>query len=476
MANVVRMPGISADADSAILVEWAVAVGASIRKGEVIATVETDKAVVDIEADADGTVQQTFAEAGDSVDIGGPMALLLGDGEQAADVPRILAELGLAGPADEAPSPTPDPARSPTPFDGGEEEGSADDLALGAVPGVAHTADQVVAAGSADPDGTNGAGGTNGRVFATPLVRRLAAETGVALAVLQGTGPNGRIRRRDLEAHQKTIASRPTTTTAAPVAQPRVSLPPEVTAPTPSATPVAAAAPAVAAPTGGWTDEPATRFRMAVAKGLTASKQNVPHFYLKTTCRFDALLELRTKINASGTTKITINDFVVKAAATALRRVPEMNVSWTGDAVRHFHTVDIGVAMASERGLVVPVLRSADSLSLSALSASVKDFSARAAANTLQQQEMEGGSLTISNLGMYGVEEFSAIINPPQAAILAVGATVPRAVEDAEGHLALAPCVTFVLSVDHRPVDGALAARWLQAFKQLIENPLEIVV
>lgn len=226
---------------------------------------------------------------------------------------------------------------------------------------------------------------------------------------------------------------------------------------------------------GGYTDEPVSRFRKAVAGALTASKQTVPHFYLKATCRADALLDLRTSVNAGGGTKVTINDFVVKAAAVAMLRVPEMNVAWTGDGIRRFDTVDIAVAMATERGLMTPVVRSVATRALTDVSSAVKDLATRASDGTLKQHELEGGSLTISNLGMFGVEEFTAIINPPQVGILAVGAVVPRAVEGTGGQLELGRSLTVVLSVDHRPVDGALAAQWLQHFKQLIENPLHIL-
>ncbi len=475
MANVVRMPGISADADSAILVEWAVEPGGEVRKGDVVATVETDKAVVDIEAEHDGVLLRTFAAAGDTVAVGGPMAVLLDAGEKPSDERSILAGLGLeGGSAGEAPAPeeTGAPAgadRGPQadgPLDAVDEERSQDEVALGDAVPLPRTADAVVA--------TNGHGhppGHVGRLFATPLVRRVAAQAGLSLAGVTGTGPNGRIRLRDLEAAQG----------AAPAPAPVEATPPAPPAPAVATTPAVPAAavvdqPPLGAAAGAWTDEPASRFRMAVARGLTASKQNVPHFYLKATCRVDDLLELRTRVNAGGTTRVTINDFVVKAAALALRQVPEMNVSWTGDAVRRFHDVDVAVAMATERGLVVPVVRSAASLSLSGVSGAVKDLASRAAANTLQQREMEGGSLAVSNLGMYGVEEFAAIINPPQAGILAVGAVVPQAVEGPDGQLVLGRCMSVVLSADHRPVDGALAARWLAAFKNLIENPFQIIV
>ena len=495
MAHVVRMPGISADADSAVLVEWSVEPGTSVRKDDVVATVETDKAVVDIVAEADGTLLKTFAAAGETVPIGGPMAVLLAPGEKEGDEASLLAELGLGEEAarpDGQTDPPVDPAdpdtvgrgpQSDGPLEAIDEDRSQDEVARGTSGTTGRTAD-----GLARPlgqAGTNGHRGTNGhdtpdpqggRVFATPLVRRMAAEAGFALAGVRGTGPNGRIRLRDLEAAQAAGIAQ---VAAQDRLQETPQAPAALTAPAPAPAPrtqaPAGTAPA-AATVGAWTDEPASRFRMAVARGLTASKQNVPHFYLKATCRVDELLELRARVNAGGPSKITINDFVVKAAALALRRVPEMNVSWTGDAVRHFHDVDVAVAMATERGLVVPVVRGAASLSLSGVSAAVKDLAAKAAGNTLQQHQMEGGSLAISNLGMYGVEEFSAIINPPQAGILAVGAVVPQAVEGPDGELALGRCMTVVLSADHRPVDGALAARWLAAFKHLIENPFQIVV
>jgi pyruvate dehydrogenase E2 component (dihydrolipoamide acetyltransferase) len=242
--------------------------------------------------------------------------------------------------------------------------------------------------------------------------------------------------------------------------------------------PVAAPAqPAAEAPSGaGYTDIPHTRFRRAVAGALTASKQQVPHFYLKATCRVDRLMELRRQVNTESGVRITINDFVVKAAARAMVEVPDMNVVWTADAVRRFDSVDIAVAVDSERGLMTPVVRGAQSRSLSDLSATIKDLAARAGAGTLKQQELEGGSLAISNLGMFGIEEFAAIINPPQAGILAVGAVTGRPVQQDDGSVGFGQFLTVVLSADHRPVDGALAARWLAAFRELVENPMRLLV
>ena len=234
---------------------------------------------------------------------------------------------------------------------------------------------------------------------------------------------------------------------------------------------------AVAVGGAAYTDVPVTRIRRAVAAALTASKQTVPHFYLKATCRVDALLDLRATLNADREpgARVTINDFIVKASAAAMRRVPEMNVAWAQDAVRHFTDVDVAVAMATERGLMTPVVRGVDRLSLTQVSTTVKDLASRAGSGTLKQDELEGGSLTISNLGMFGVEEFAAIINPPQVAILAVGGVIPRAVPGEDGQIVLARCLSVVLSVDHRPVDGAMAAQWLKEFADLMEHPLQIL-
>jgi pyruvate dehydrogenase E2 component (dihydrolipoamide acetyltransferase) len=226
----------------------------------------------------------------------------------------------------------------------------------------------------------------------------------------------------------------------------------------------------------GYTDIPHSRFRRAVAGALTASKQQVPHFYLKATCRVDSLLDLRRQVNAESGVRITINDFVVKAAARALVEVPDMNVVWTPDAVRRFDHVDIAVAVDSERGLMTPVVRAAQSRSLSDLSATIKDLAGRASAGSLKQQELEGGSLAISNLGMFGIEEFAAIINPPQAGILAVGAITSRPVQQDDGGVGFGQFLTVVLSADHRAVDGALAARWLSTFRELVENPMRLLV
>jgi pyruvate dehydrogenase E2 component (dihydrolipoamide acetyltransferase) len=288
--------------------------------------------------------------------------------------------------------------------------------------------------------------GAPARVFASPLARKLLKEAGVAPRDVTGTGPNGRIIRKDAEA--AITKSRVTTTPAPP----------------PPAPPV---------PTG-FSEVPHSRIRHVIATRLTASKQTIPHFYLRRTARIDELLALRKHLNEVAPTKVSVNDLIIKAVAIAHQAVPEANVIWTDDAMRHYESVDIAVAIASERGLVTPVLRAVETASLSAISAKVKAFAQAASDGKLMQRDLEGGTITVSNLGMYGVDEFAAIINPPQSAILAVGAGKPSpAVVD--GELSVATQLTMVLSVDHRAIDGALAAQWMAALVAAIEQPLRLL-
>ena len=442
MASVLRMPGVSADATEAVLVEWTVKPGAQVKRGDVIASVETDKAMVELEAEEDAVLLKTFAAAGEAVSVGGPIAVFVQPGEDAGGEDSILAELGL-GP------------QSSGPVSQADEEHS---LVPGASPEIEHTADQVAASG----------GKAGGRLFASPLARRMAAEAGLRIEDLEGSGPGGRIRRRDVEA----ALGRPgRTAQAGPEAAPA-----GAEAALAEHEPAQAEHEPAAVASDAYTDIPHTRFQRAAASALTASKQQVPHFYLKATCRADRLAELRATANAASGLKITLNDFIVKAAGQALADVPDMNVSWTPDAVRRFASADIAVAVASERGLMTPVVRSVQSRSLSDISAAIKDLAARAGAGRLKQQELEGGSLAVSNLGMFGVEEFTAIINPPQAGILAVGAVTSLPIETDDGGIGFAKFIKVVLSVDHRPVDGALAARWLGRFKELIESPFRLLL
>ncbi|MER5502667.1 MULTISPECIES: 2-oxo acid dehydrogenase subunit E2 [unclassified Streptomyces] len=433
MAELFRMPAVAADAATAVLSAWQVAEGASFTKDDALVSIETDKAEVDVAAEQDGVLLKTLYEAGVEIEVGDPIAVLGAVGEQAGDLDALLAELGVGTPAA-----APQAVRRDVP-----EESDAQRPASPAP----------AAAASGEPD-------RGGRVFSSPLARRLAREAGLDIEALTGTGPGGRIVRRDVDA---AAAARPVPATepAAPAPVPRV----------------APAAPQAVAPAGNGDHEdiPHTRMRRAIARRLTESKQHTPHFYLRATCAVDELLALRQRINAVSPVKVSVNDLLIKAVATAHTQVPEMNAVWQPEAVRRFRTVDVSVAIATETGLVTPVLRDIENLSVSAIATRTRAYAEQARSGSLHPADLEGGSITVSNLGMYGVEEFAAIINPPQAAILAIGAARDEAVVR-DGAVTAAKVLGVVLSVDHRPVDGAVAARWLAAFTEAVQNPVRLVV
>ena len=429
MPRLLRMPEVATGATEAVLAEWLVAERAEFAAEDTLATVETDKAMVDVEADDAGVVLKTLVAPGAHVEVGAPIAVLGQPGEDVADLGAVLAELGVAAAAPAAPAASAPAAPAP------------------AASAPAASAPPVSAAG-------------NGRVYASPLARKIARQSGVAVETITGSGPGGRILRRDVDA---AIAARP--------AAPPVAAPP-APAPAPAA-PVAGAG-AGAAP---GADIPHSRQRRAIAARLTESKQTAPHFYVRATIRAARLVALRAEINAAldGGARVSLNDLVVKAVAAAHQRVPEMNVIWTPDAVRTFATVDVAVAVATGRGLVTPVLRDVTALTITQVAARSRDLAGRARDGRLRQDELDGGTISVTNLGMYGVEEFAAIINPPQAAILAVGAVRDEPVVE-DGAVVPGQVMTVTLSVDHRPVDGVAAARWLAALKELLENPLRVLV
>ena len=429
MPRLLRMPEVATGATEAVLAEWLVAERAEFAAEDTLATVETDKAMVDVEADDAGVVLKTLVAPGAHVEVGAPIAVLGQPGEDVADLGAVLAELGVAAAAPAAPAASAPAAPAP------------------AASAPAASAPPVSAAG-------------NGRVYASPLARKIARQSGVAVETITGSGPGGRILRRDVDA---AIAARP--------AAPPVAAPP-APAPAPAA-PVAGAG-AGAAP---GADIPHSRQRRAIAARLTESKQTAPHFYVRATIRAARLVALRAEINAGldGGARVSLNDLVVKAVAAAHQRVPEMNVIWTPDAVRTFATVDVAVAVATDRGLVTPVLRDVTALTITQVAARSRDLAGRARDGRLRQDELDGGTISVTNLGMYGVEEFAAIINPPQAAILAVGAVRDEPVVE-DGAVVPGQVMTVTLSVDHRPVDGVAAARWLAALKELLENPLRVLV
>ncbi|MFY9325291.1 MAG: dihydrolipoamide acetyltransferase family protein [Candidatus Nanopelagicales bacterium] len=415
MAHLLRMPGVSADAEEVIFLEWSVSPGTTIADGDSIALVETEKANLDIISDQAAVLWRSLIDPGAVVKIGEPIAILIGLDEKISDEAALLKSLGLTGAVSAAPA-TSTPPSAPL------------------VTEVKSTF------------ATNN--GNGARIFSSPIARKLAKENNIAVENIVGTGPNQRIVRADVE---RSILSSPSNS--------------EVKA-TQNGSAVTK--------TNTYTDIPHSGMRRAVARALSASKQQAPHFYLNTTCRVDALLALRKSINEDGSVKVSINDFIFKAVVKALVAVPEMNVIWMDDCVRRFDSVDVAVAIGSTRGLVTPVIRSAENLSLTQISNQIQDFAKRANEGNLKQTEIEGGSFCVSNLGMYGVESFSAILNPPQVGILAVGAAISEPVVVA-GAVEIANTIKMTLSVDHRPVDGVMAAQWLQLFKTLIENPALIL-
>ncbi|MCI1013210.1 pyruvate dehydrogenase complex dihydrolipoamide acetyltransferase [Herbaspirillum sp. C7C2] len=435
MAKLIKMPEIAANATSAVIIQWSRKEGEAIKAGECLAEIETDKAVIEYDADSNGVLGKILAAAGQEVEVGAPIAVLFEEGETEVDIAALLAAAGVA-------------VEPP--------------VGAGTTASATASASAAATTGAADPEREPDAA-ASGRIFASPLARRLAQERGLALAGMTGSGPHGRIVRRDVEAAAQ--AAPATAAAAAIAAAGSDATPPAIVIPSASAAQDSAA----------FTDIPHSGMRRTIARRLSESKASIPHFYLSADCRMDRLLALRAEINAAGTRKISVNDFIVKAVAAALQSVPDMNVSWTEAALRKYQQADISVAVSTEGGLITPVVRNAGSKTLSAISREIVDLAARARSGALAPNEYQGGSFTVSNLGMFGVREFSAIINPPQAAILAVGATLSQPVV-VDGQLAVAQVMKVTLSVDHRAVDGALAAQWLAAFQRCIENPLSALI
>ncbi|KJK22755.1 branched-chain alpha-keto acid dehydrogenase subunit E2 [Burkholderiaceae bacterium 16] len=414
MATLLRMPEVAANATQATLQAWTKNEGDTIAVGDCIAEIETDKAVVELNADSAGVLGRRLVAAGRDVEVGAPIGVLLVNGETSVDIDALIAAAGGGAQAPEA---------------------------------VAPSAGEAVAASrTAAPQAA--------RIFASPLARRLAAQRGLDLAALRGSGPNGRIVKRDIEQAAAVPAA-----AGAPASAPAVACP----------------APPQIQVSEAFTEVPHSNMRRTIARRLSESKSTIPHFYLTADCRMERLLALRAEINANAPRKISVNDFIVRAVAVALREVPAANVGWTDAAMRHYHQADIAVAVSTDAGLITPIVRAADTKPLSLISAEIADLATRARASQLRPEEYQGGSFSVSNLGMFGVSGFSAIINPPQAAILAVGATqaVP-VVED--GELKVGQVMRCTLSVDHRAIDGALAAQWLAAFRRLLENPLSMLI
>lgn len=423
MARLLRMPAVATGSVAAVLREWLITDGSEFAASDVIATLETDKAAVDIEADSAGQILRTLVPEGTSVEVGVPIALLAERDEHVDDIDAVLTVLGVSAPIPSTPASASRSSTAPT---------CAQTTAAPQPPNSNLTAV------------TDSARGT--RVFVSPLARRLARDAGLSTDDLEGTGPGGRIVRRDVdEAIARTAA--PGTIASAPQA-------------------------GRAAAAGEYHDAPHPRIRKVIAARLTQS-QATPHFYLRGSCRAEKLMAAREQLNAVSSVRISINDLVIKAAGRAQVLVPAMNAIWLDDVIRSYTSADISVAIATDAGVVAPILRSVERQPISELAAGVRDLVERAKSGRLRQDELEGGALGVTNLGMFGTEEFSAIINPPQSAILAVGAVRAEAVVEGD-HLVVGTVMRVTLSVDHRVIDGAVAADWMRAFVALVENPLQM--
>ena len=424
----ILMPALSPTMTEGKLAKWHVKVGDSVTSGQVICEIETDKATMEVEAVDEGKIGQIVVpEGAEGVKVNEVIAILLEEGETGVKGAPAAATKAEAAPPSAAapnvePAPAPKPAVPPSP------------------------------AAAATPSGN--------RIFASPLAKRIAAEKGIDLASLKGSGPNGRIVKADVE------NAKPGTVAPAPAAAPKAA---------PKAAP-APAQPIVTAP--GDQHIPHTAVRKVIARRMLESKQTVPHFYLTVEFEIDALLAARTAINEVARKKdarVSVNDMVIKACAKALRDHPECNASWTEDEMIQYGAVDISVAVATDRGLITPIIRNADMKGAAQISVEMKDLAARAKVGKLKLEEFQGGGFTISNLGMFGVKEFAAIINPPQAMILAVGAGEERVVAR-KGEMVIRNMMSCTLAVDHRVVDGAMGAQFLQTLRAYIEQPAAMLV
>lgn len=454
MAIEIFMPALSPTMEKGTLAKWLVKEGDTVESGDVIAEIETDKATMEVESIDDGTVAKILVGEGtDDVPVGQIIAMLAEEGE---DVSAVEA------PAATAPAPAPEASAADASAPAPETDASL-------LSGLKATQGTAAAAPEAMPTPVNGqitSAVAGDRVKASPLAKRIAKQEGLDLTAVAGTGPHGRVVKRDVEAALEAGGAAPAA--AAPGA--------------PAAT--QAAAPAAAAPSYGphddipFREERLSNMRKTIAKRLTESKTTVPHFYLTIECELDKLLAQRKELNAkladSGV-KLSVNDFIIRASALALKKVPAANVQYAGDKMYWYERADISVAVAIEGGLVTPVVRGADQKGLAEISADVKDLATRARDGKLMPEDYAGGTFSISNLGMYGIKEFGAVINPPQGAILAVGAGEQRPVVK-DGALAVATVMSCTMSCDHRAIDGAVGAEFLAAFKSYIEDPITMLL
>jgi pyruvate dehydrogenase E2 component (dihydrolipoamide acetyltransferase) len=462
MPTQILMPALSPTMEEGKLTRWLVKEGDEVHSGDVLAEIETDKATMEFEAVDEGRIGKILVPDGsEGVKVNQPIAVLLGEGENqsaaAAPTPKKSVQERESAPAQK-------------PSSGNGDIASAMQSIREAV--VAHA-----------PDATSQLREETHRIFATPLARRLAATAGIDLGAIKGSGPRGRIVKADIEAEQQSPG-------------PRASSPesPEASIGSQDGRGSRASAPSAGVPfglapipdaklffkAGDYEELPHDSMRKSIARRLQSAKTIIPHYYLTVDCRIDNLLAARARLNAAspkgdGAYRLSVNDFVVKAAALALVRVPEVNASWTDTAMLRHRHADIGVAVALGFGLITPIVFHAEEKGLAAISAEVKSLAERARSRKLKPQEYEGGTFAISNLGMFGIREFTAIINPPHAAILAVGAGETRAVVN-EGKIEAATVVTVTMSCDHRVIDGATGARFLEQFRRFVEDPAAMLL
>jgi pyruvate dehydrogenase E2 component (dihydrolipoamide acetyltransferase) len=428
----ILMPALSPTMTEGNLAKWHKKAGDAVKSGDILAEIETDKATMEVEAVDEGILGKILvAEGSEGVKVNEIIALLLEDGEDAASLDKVSAIGGTSAAM-------------------AQPEHQNTVVAPAAAPAAA-----IVTAANDTPQGE--------RLFVSPLAKRLAAEAGLALAGITGSGPHGRVVKADVLAALQQQSQAPAKNQPAPAAK-------------------SAAAPTSAELFGlpEFRLEPHTTMRRVIARRLSESKQTVPHFYLTVDCVLDRLLSLRQEINTALDAKISVNDWLIKACGIALTKVPAANASWTDDGVRYYTQADVSVAVAIDGGLITPIVRNAPLKGLAAISSEMKDLATRARDNKLKPEEFTGGTFSLSNLGMFGIRDFAAIVNPPQGAILAVGAGEKRPIVKQDGNgtdvLAIATVMSCTLSVDHRVIDGAVGASFLKVLKQLIENPATILV
>uniref|UniRef100_UPI003B520645 pyruvate dehydrogenase complex dihydrolipoamide acetyltransferase n=1 Tax=Roseovarius indicus TaxID=540747 RepID=UPI003B520645 len=445
MPTEILMPALSPTMEEGTLAKWLVKEGDTVNSGDLLAEIETDKATMEFEAVDEGTIGKILIEEGtEGVKVNTPIAVLLEEGESADDIDSDASapKSEPAGGGSAGDEKAEKPAATPEGGGGGAPEAKPDTPAPAA------------------PTDAKGE-----RIFASPLARRIAAQKGLDLGQIKGSGPHGRIVKADVEGAKPEAAPAKSEEKAAPAAA------------APAAAPAGPSADAVAAMYEGreYEEVKLDGMRKTIAARLTEAKQTIPHFYLRRDIKLDALLKFRSQLNKQlegRGVKLSVNDFIIKASALALQAVPDANAVWAGDRVLKMKASDVAVAVAIEGGLFTPVLKDADMKSLSTLSAEMKDLATRARDRKLSPQEYQGGSFAISNLGMFGIDNFDAVINPPHGGILAVGSGVKKPVVGDDGELTVATVMSVTLSVDHRVIDGALGAQLLEQIVQNLENPM----